>query len=483
MDDPEAQVDDDEPTEPNNEDDQHADFEPNPLFDGLFKSFEAAIDEAAVDAPAECEPSIPGEAPISAASLGGSSTPVPTSGKAHFIRDFPRPTGQTYGKGKTRFDEIFEMESSKEWSEWGPFESESEWELAKWVFKHINKTNTDEFLKLKSIRDDVQPSFSTSRELLERIDDLPKGPDWFCESITIEGDELDANGKPITEEVELWGRDILEGTAELFGKPSIKGMLHKPEKHYQDRDGNEQIISESNTASGWWDAQKTLPDGATAVPLIIGSDKTQLSVFSGDKSAWPVYLTIGNIPKADRRCPSKRTQFLLGYLPVTKLKIFSNKNTRRVQIYRLFHRCMRILLGPLYKLKEKELVEMVSNDSMIRRCFIFLLAYVADHPEQCLVSCNAESMCPTCDIRQKDRGNLAGGETKDTQNLVNILRDHGANLEPHEFDDLNLRSIPEPFWAGLQNCNISMAFAPDLLHQMYKGVFKEHLVSWCTDAI
>ncbi|KLO08261.1 hypothetical protein SCHPADRAFT_835579, partial [Schizopora paradoxa] len=112
-----------------------------------------------------------------------------------------------------------------------------------------------------------------------------------------------------------------------------------------------------------------------------------------------------------------------------------------------------------------------------------LLAYVADHPEQCLVSCNAESMCPTCDIRQKDRGNLAGGETKDTQNLVNILRDHGANLEPHEFDDLNLRSIPEPFWAGLQNCNISMAFAPDLLHQMYKGVFKEHLVSWCTDAI
>ena len=32
-------------------------------------------------------------------------------------------------------------------------------------------------------------------------------------------------------------------------------------------------------------------------PVILPSDKMSLSVFSGDKKAWPVYLTIGNISK------------------------------------------------------------------------------------------------------------------------------------------------------------------------------------------
>ncbi len=160
--------------------------------------------------------------------------------------------------------------------------------------------------------------------------------------------------------------------------------------------------------------------------------------------------TIGNIPKEDRRCPRKQTQFLLGYLPVTKLKIFGSKKTQQVEQYRLFHRCMKILLGRLYDLKEGELMEIVCGDSLIRRCYLFLLAYVADHPEQCLVACCKESRCPTCDVKANDRGREAAGETKDTEDLTNILRDHGQDLEPEEFDMLGLRSVCEPFWAGLR---------------------------------
>ena len=36
--------------------------------------------------------------------------------------------------------------------------------------------------------------------------------------------------------------------------------------------------------------------GATILPVIILSDKTQLTNFS-NKSAYPLYMTIGNIPK------------------------------------------------------------------------------------------------------------------------------------------------------------------------------------------
>ena len=36
--------------------------------------------------------------------------------------------------------------------------------------------------------------------------------------------------------------------------------------------------------------------GVTILPVILSSDKTQLTVFRG-KTAYPIYLTIGNIPK------------------------------------------------------------------------------------------------------------------------------------------------------------------------------------------
>lgn len=43
-----------------------------------------------------------------------------------------------------------------------------------------------------------------------------------------------------------------------------------------------------------------LPTGATLAPVILASDSTQLSVLGGDKVAWPVYITIGNVSKLVR---------------------------------------------------------------------------------------------------------------------------------------------------------------------------------------
>ncbi|HEV7736460.1 MAG TPA: hypothetical protein VGO47_03695, partial [Chlamydiales bacterium] len=77
-----------------------------------------------------------------------------------------------------------------------------------------------------------------------------------------------------------------------------------------------------------------LPSGATVVPVILASDKTQLSQFGGDKQAWPVYISIGNIQKAIRRQLSKRAMILLGYMPVTKLECITNAKERQARSYR-----------------------------------------------------------------------------------------------------------------------------------------------------
>jgi len=65
--------------------------------------------------------------------------------------------------------------------------------------------------------------------------------------------------------------------------------------------------------------QLQLPEGRTVVPIIVSSDKTQLSGFTGKHSCYPVYLTIGNIAKHARRAPSMRAQRLVGYLPTCKI--------------------------------------------------------------------------------------------------------------------------------------------------------------------
>ncbi|KAH9916357.1 uncharacterized protein B0H18DRAFT_884881 [Fomitopsis serialis] len=58
----------------------------------------------------------------------------------------------------------------------------------------------------------------------------------------------------------------------------------------------------------WWHAvQSLLPTGAALAPVIISTDKTQLTQFTGNKLAYPVYMTLGNIPKALQRKPSEHT--------------------------------------------------------------------------------------------------------------------------------------------------------------------------------
>ncbi len=226
--------------------------------------------------------------------------------------------------------------------------------------------------------------------------------------------------------------------------------------------------------------QKLLPKGVTIMPVIIASDKTQLSRFSRDKQAWPVYLTISNIDKDTRCKPSEHATVLIGYLPVSKLECFSKKQWL-VESYQLFHMCMRSLLDPLVQAR-KDGVEMLCADGKTRLIYPLLAAYVANYPEQCLVGCCMENWCPKCTSPAKKMGDPVFSVMHDPESIVQHLKDVSAGLKPQEYEDWGLRPV-NPFWMDLPHCNIFECFTPDILHQLHKSVFKDHLVKWTASTI
>ena len=225
-----------------------------------------------------------------------------------------------------------------------------------------------------------------------------------------------------------------------------------------------------------------LPVGATIAPLILSSDKTKLSNFRGDKSAWPLYLTIGNISKEIRRMPSANATVLIGYLPVGRFDCFSEKR-KQIMRYQTFHTCMKTILTSL-STAGRDGVPMACADSKTRRVWPILAAYVADYPEQCLVACCMENRCPICKIAPNLRGSHQPCQARTREETLDLLKRHEqGSLEgelAQQFASLGIRPVHRPFWADLPHADVFQMFTPDLLHQLHKGVFKDHLVKWCT---
>ncbi|KAJ3766514.1 hypothetical protein FB446DRAFT_767396 [Lentinula raphanica] len=372
---------------------------------------------------------------------------------------------------------------------WAPFASQKEWQLVRWLMlSGVSQGDIDTFAKLDFINDDSHLSFKDKRTFFKKIDALPTVCDgWTCKELEVVGDvvqtKLDGTEAPKTEELELWTRDPVECIKELMEDPRFKdSMQYVPEKMFTNDSMKVRAYDEMWTGDWWWATQKLIPKGGTVALLILASDKTQLSSFSGDKEAWPVYLTLGNIAGSVRRKPSEQASVLIGYIPVSKLECFTPKK-RASEGYRLFHDCMRMLLEPLVEAgnPSKGGVEMLCSDGQNRIVYPILAAYVADYPEQCLVAGCRERRCPKCTVDSKHLGDPLHSVLRDPDLALEAF-EKAAEGDPTLADTLGLRDI-NPFWRDLPLCNIFHCFTPDILHQLHKGVFKDHLVKWSTKAI
>ena len=139
----------------------------------------------------------------------------------------------------------------------------------------------------------------------------------------------------------------------------------------------------------------------------------------------------------------------------------------------------------------KEREEKKLADGHVCKVIPVLASYIADFPEQSEVTCTMESSCMTCKVPHNKRGELYTDADLAASGMMRHLRStHIALLEEHlnpncsaQFKLGFLKHVYPPFWSSLKRTNVHEWFAPDLLHQIHKGVFKAHLFNWIVNIV
>ncbi|KAK7012448.1 hypothetical protein R3P38DRAFT_3209740 [Favolaschia claudopus] len=148
---------------------------------------------------------------------------------------------------------------------------------------------------------------------------------------------------------------------------------------------------------------------------------------------------------------------------------------------------MRIILEPLMQ-AGKDGMLVTGGDGNVRKVYPILASYVADYPEQCLVGCAKYGTCPKCQRSAADLEKPSPGDLRSPDWTLGIIADaenFSAESENKFHDycmDHEVAGVHKPFWAGFPLTNIDYSLTPDVLHQMYQGVFK-HLVGWCQSVL
>lgn len=150
------------------------------------------------------------------------------------------------------------------------------------------------------------------------------------------------------------------------------------------------------------------------VPVILGSDKTTVSVATGQNEYYPLYASIGNVHNNVRRA-HRNAVSLIGFLAIPKSECHINivvlsikllncdpadrefKDDPQFRKFRrqLFHSSLSHILQPL---KPGMTVPEVTRcpDGHFRRVIYGLGPYIADYPEQALLACIVQGWCPRC---------------------------------------------------------------------------------------
>ncbi|KAH9006191.1 hypothetical protein EDB86DRAFT_3061299 [Lactarius hatsudake] len=347
---------------------------------------------------------------------------------------------------------------------------------------HMLEGDVDALLDIVE-RSNGSVPFSDYTVLYAAIDGLAVG-DVPWQSFTVQfngelGDDVDeTQPKWMSDMHEVFYRDphlIVRG---MITNPDYEGSMDFGLYRAFDKDGTRVYEHMMSGDWAWEQATKIAQDprthGSAFVPIILGSDKTMVSVAMGQTDYYPLYLSIGNLH--NNICQSHRGAVTLaGFLAIAQsdclFYVYHVANLFRCQ---LFHTSLACILSSLCPgMSEPEVIRCA--DGFHRRVVYGLGPYIADYPEQVLISGIVTGWCPKCTAPKDELETLGHPRSSEHTDAIQELLGLGELWNIY-----GIVGDVKPFTNDFPHACIYELLSPDLLHQLIKGTFKDHLVQWVT---
>ena len=237
-----------------------------------------------------------------------------------------------------------------------------------------------------------------------------------------------------------------------------------------------------------------LPDDATLLGIILSSDKTNISVMTGNRTAHPVLISLANIHMDVRMKSSNRAFLLVALLPCAKF-ITKDKGVRGVLESRVIHLCLDIITHPL-KLAARVGRMMSDPRGYSRFCFTFLASYMVDTPEAVMLAGVAGKTSHLTMADYRNFGDPIQHEPRTASTTLAQLAALATTVHPLDLPvyipaakAIRLNGVHLPFWRDwfLQTppgvptrtlvADPSRFLTPEPLHHWHKQ-FWDHDMKW-----
>ncbi|KAF8259052.1 hypothetical protein EI94DRAFT_1774026 [Lactarius quietus] len=312
-------------------------------------------------------------------------------------------------------------------NDWTPYRDRVDFELTDFLYRKVQMSGTSvdtlsQLIRASLITHGTAPDdinlFESHTNILSMIDSTPFGDmPWQGFSVTYDGVQPQDGIIPswMTRFYDVWYHDPWQLIHNLLANWDFNGEF-------------DYILFQE------FDNQKRQPDyiaqdpnthRAMLVPLILGSDKTAVSVVTGQNEYYPLYLSIGNVCN-NVHCAHRNALVLLGFLDIPKSNI-----------------------GP----------------------------YIADYPEQALLTCIVQGWCPWYVASACMFMGLVGWKRVHRSQEVTAALLNAVDLDTLWYQ-YGIVGDMKPFTWEFPHADIHRVISPDILHQAINCTFKDHLVTW-----